>query len=104
MSVQKQKRSDSLSPISRRAFFLRAGRKALGLGGLASAVAATGGRCDVPLPMGSGGYYELDDYLDADYYSDFGYYEDVENCGYCDGPGRAHSRGAECGQHRCGPR
>lgn len=86
MPDQSAHRVDTLSPISRRAFFRRMGRSAVRLGILGAAAGSAGQRCDRPLPI---------DIDDPDGYSDFGY---PDNCGYCDTTGRdyEHCDGDYC--------
>jgi len=90
---EKERRPESLSPISRRAFFRGAGVNALKLGALGAAAASMGAdnRCNINVNPGDGscGYCDGEgrdyEHCDGDY-CDYVNYSDT-NCGYCDGAG-----------------
>ncbi len=98
MNPEDSQRPQSLSPISRRAFFQRMGARALKLGVLGAAAASAGqdGQCNIGVGdadgwcgycNGAGSDY---DHCDGDYcdYANYGDTGDAGvNCGYCDGPG-----------------
>ena len=114
MSDQSQGKPESLSPVSRRAFFRGMGANALKIGALGAAAASMGQNttCNIPdiIVGGDGGgggdcgYCDGEgrdyDHCDGDY-CDYINYSDTSgstNCGYCDGDGRdyEHCDGDYC--------
>ena len=112
MSRESDGQAESLSPISRRAFFRQMGTKALKLGALGAAAGSLGpdSQCNlsdiVYVDIGDNcGYCDGEgrdyDHCDGDY-CDYINYEDgggyADNCGYCDGECRdyEHCDGDYC--------